>query len=171
MPRINDYLNVFRNGFFANNKMSGIVFVDTEVGLNDKKIHDFGAVKDGDRGIHTASKHEFERYIADSEYVCGHNIIHHDLKYLSEISGIKQKKAIDTLYLSSLLFPKKPYHKLLKDDKLQTDEFNNPFNDCIKARDLFYDEVNAFNALPEGQKKIYYSLLKNVVEFVGFLNI
>ena len=168
MPRINDYLNVFRNGFFANNKMSGIVFVDTEVGLNDKKIHDFGAVKDGDRGIHTASKHEFERYIADSEYVCGHNIIHHDLKYLSEISGIKQKKAIDTLYLSPLLFPKKPYHKLLKDDKLQTDEFNNPFNDCIKARDLFYDEVNAFNALPEGQKKIYYSLLKNVVEFVGF---
>ena len=51
---------------------------------------------------------------------------------------------IDTLYLSPLLFPTKPYHKLLKDDKLQTDELNNPLNDSIKAKDLFHDEVAAF---------------------------
>ena len=134
MPKINDYLNVFRSGFLSNKKQSGIAFVDTEVSLNDKKVHDFGAVKDLDTGIHTNSKKVFERYIADSEYLCGHNIIHHDLKYLSDISGIKNKKVIDTLFLSPLLFPKKPYHKLLKDDKLQTEEFNNPLNDCIKAR-------------------------------------
>ena len=168
MPKINDYLNVFRSGFLSNRKLSGIVFVDTEVSLNDKKVHDLGAVREIDNGIHTNSKKDFERYIADSEYLCGHNIIHHDLKYLSDISGIQNKKVIDTLYLSPLLFPKKPYHKLLKDDKLQTDEFNNPLNDCIKAKDLFYDEVNAFNALSEGQKKIYYSLLNDIAEFGGF---
>lgn len=168
MPKINDYLNIFKNGILSNKKLSGIAFIDTEVGLNDKKVHDFGAVKDLDTGIHTNSKKEFENYIADSEYLCGHNIIHHDLKFLSDIWGIKNKKIIDTLYLSPLFFPKKPYHKLLKDDKLQTDEFNNPFNDCLKAKDLFYDEVNAFNALPEGQKRIYFSLLNNVAEFDGF---
>ena len=54
---------------------------------------------------------------------------------------------IDTLYLSPLLFPHRPYHALLKDDKLQTDELNNPLNDSIKAMQLFYDEVNAFHAL------------------------
>ncbi len=168
MPRINDYLNIFKNGILSNKKLSGIAFIDTEVSMNDKKVHDFGAVKDLDTGLHTYSKKEFETYIADSEFLCGHNIIHHDLKFLSDISGIKNKKAIDTLYLSPLLFPKRPYHKLLKDDKLQTDEFNNPLNDCLKTRDLFYDEVNAFNALPEDYKKIYYSLLNNVAEFDGF---
>ncbi|HWQ43658.1 MAG TPA: hypothetical protein VN456_16720 [Desulfosporosinus sp.] len=29
---------------------------------------------------------------------------------------------IDTLFLAPLLFPAKPYHKLLKDDKLQTED-------------------------------------------------
>lgn len=168
MPKINDYLNIFKNGILSNKKLSGIAFIDTEVGLNDKKVHDFGAIKDLDTGIHTNSKKEFENYIADSEYLCGHNIIHHDLQFLSDIRGIKNKNIIDTLYLSPLLFPKKPYHKLLKDDKLQTDEFNNPFNDCLKAKDLFYDEVNSFNALPDGQKRIYCSLLNNVTEFDGF---
>lgn len=168
MPKINDYLNILRNGFLSSIKQSGIAFIDTEVGLNDKKVHDFGAVKDLDTGIHTNSKKEFEHYIVDVEYLCGHNIINHDLKFLSDISSIKNKKVIDTLYISPLLFPKKPYHKLLKDDKLQIDKFNNPLNDCFKAKDLFYDEVNAFNTLSEDYKKIYYSLLNNIAEFGGF---
>jgi ATP-dependent DNA helicase RecQ len=33
----------------------------------------------------------------------------------------KTGKIIDILFLSPLLFPTKPYHRLLKDDKLQTD--------------------------------------------------
>ncbi len=161
---------MFKNGFLSNKKLSGLVFIDVEVGLNDKKARDFGAAKEFDAGIHTSSKKEFKRYIADFEYVCGHNIIHHDLKFLSDIDGINQKKAIDTLYLSPLFFPKKPYHKLLKDDKLQSDEFNNPLNDCIKARALFYDEINAFNELSENQKAIYYGLLHEVAEFKHFFN-
>ena len=53
--------------------------------------------------------------------------------------------AIDTLSLSPLLFPSKPYHALVKDDKLQVDELNNPLNDAIKARDLFFDELKLFH--------------------------
>ena len=75
MPKINDYLNIFKNGILSNKKLSGIAFIDTEVGLNDKKVHDFGAVKDLDTGIHTNSKKEFENYIADSEYLCGRQMI------------------------------------------------------------------------------------------------
>lgn len=44
----------------------------------------------------------------------------------------------------SAFFPAKPYHKLLKDDKLQTEDTNNPLNDSIKARDLFFDEIATF---------------------------
>ena len=67
-----------------------------------------------------------------SDYVCGHNILNHDLKFAGTWlmnAGVKQENVIDTLYLSPLLFPRKPYHALLKDDKLQTDELNNPLND------------------------------------------
>ena len=77
-----------------------------------------------------------------------HNIINHDLKYLRK-AGVTLEYGdhdiLDTLFLSPLLFPAKPYHALVKDDKLQTQEINNPLNDSIKAKDLFFDEVAAFS--------------------------
>lgn len=171
MPTINDYINRLRNVLFSNRKQrSGIAFIDIEVGLRDKKVRDFGAVKESGEEFHSASKQGFSQFVVDAEFLCGHNIIHHDLKYLTDIVEIKGKKAIGTLYLSPLLFPKRPYHKLLKDDKLQTDEVNNPLNDCLKAQTLFYDEENAFEALSNGMKAIFYGLLHGIEEFVGFFN-
>ena len=38
---------------------------------------------------------------------------------------------VDTLCWSSLLFPERPYHALLKDDKLLRDELNNPVSDVL----------------------------------------
>ncbi|MBR4837715.1 MAG: RecQ family ATP-dependent DNA helicase [Bacteroidales bacterium] len=168
MAKINDYFDRIRNGFFTSDVLSGIVFIDTEVGVKDKKIHDYGAYKEPNNSFHSSSKKDFELFISKTEYLCGHNIIHHDLKYLSDINSIGKKKVIDTLYLSPLLFPRRPYHKLLKDDKIQSDELNNPLNDCLKARDLFYDEVNAYNELPESLKQIFAALLCNIQEFKGF---
>ena len=150
--------------------MSGIAFIDLEVGLDDKKSHDFGALKESGDKFHSASRKAFVEFVAESEFLCGHNIIHHDLTFLTNEPVIKRKKAIDTLYLSPLLFPKKPYHRLLKDDKLQTDELNNPLNDCEKARALFYDEVNAFQSLPNDLQNIYYMLLRQIAEFAGFFD-
>ena len=134
-----------------------IAFIDTEVGVQDKKAHDIAAIV-GNKQFHSSLQPDFVQFVADAEYICGHNIIHHDLEYLPKLEG---KKNIDTLYLSPLLFPKKPYHKLLKDDKIDTEELNNPLNDCQKARDLFYDEVNAFEELDDGWKTVYCNLLYN----------
>lgn len=171
MPGLNDYLQIVRNGLFPNReKLSGIAFIDLEVGLDDKKSHDFGALKESGEKFHSASRKAFVEFVAESEFLCGHNIIHHDLTFLTNEPVIKRKKAIDTLYLSPLLFPKKPYHRLLKDDKLQTDELNNPLNDCEKARALFYDEVNAFQSLPNDLQNIYYMLLRQIAEFAGFFD-
>ena len=100
MPGINDYINIIRNGLFSKqNRLSGIAFIDIEVGVQDKKAHDFGAIKESGETLHIASKQEFANFIADAEYLCGHNIIHHDLKYLSDIPGIQHQKKIDTLYV------------------------------------------------------------------------
>ena len=171
MPSINDYINRFRDGLFSSRKqLSGIAFIDLEVALDGKSVHDYGAMKEPDNMFHSGSRRDFERFIFEAEFVCGHNIINHDLKYLVDFKEIKSKKAIDTLYLSPLLFPKRPYHKLLKDDKLQTEEVNNPLNDCLKARDLFYDEVNAFRALSQELQSIYHGLLHKKNEFASFFD-
>lgn len=146
-----------------------VCFFDTEISVQDKKICDIGAIKKNGIFFHSPSAKDFLKFCEDSEFLCGHNIIHHDLKYLKEATGInKLPKVIDTLYLSPLLFPKRPYHRLLKDDKLQTEELNNPVNDSQKAADLFFDEVNAFCKLSKNFKMILCGLLYSFEEFNGF---
>jgi len=112
-------------------------------------------------------------FIKDSKYVCGHNIFNHDIKYIQSTiaeGGISNEYIVDTLFLSPLLFPARPYHSLLKDDKLQTDEINNPLNDSIKARDLFYDETAAFQQLDNSLRSIFFGLLHNRKEFKAFFH-
>lgn len=142
-----------------------MVFVDVEVNPQSYRIEDFGAVREDGAVLHSGSKCEFATFISKCDTLCGHNIINFDLKYLN-LTG--NYTIIDTLPLSPLLFPKKPYHNLLKDDKIQVDELNNPVNDAKKARDLFYDEVAEWNRLSEKKREIYCRLLKDTQEFRGF---
>lgn len=151
--------------------MKSIAFIDSEIDPKSHKILDLGSIKSDGRVFHHPSGDQFVDFLTGSEYVCGHNIFRHDLKYLGQIfsnSGIFSGNIIDTLYLSPLLFPNKPYHALLKDDKLQTEESNNPLNDAKKAKDLFFDEVEAFKQLSPSLQKIFYSLLHDQVEFYAF---
>lgn len=146
-----------------------IAFIDCEVGADDKKIHDIGAVTSENIELHTGSVRELEDFLLGSEYICGHNIIAHDLKYLLPVfSRTYGFRYIDTLCLSPLLFPERPYHALLKDDKLIYDELNNPLNDAKKARSLFYDEINAFSKLDLPKKRLFFTLLGDKPEFSGF---
>ncbi len=146
-----------------------MVFIDSEIGVDDHKIHDLGAVRSDGAIFHSASVRDFCDFISGAEYLCGHNIIHHDLSFIKPHLPRRVTDAyIDTLYLSPLLFPKRPYHALLKDDKLQSDALNNPLNDAQKAKKLFYDELNAFHALSPQRKQIYGCLLSPVEEFRGF---
>ena len=144
-----------------------IVFFDIEVSTSSNKILDLGAINAQDVPFHNSSQGDFFNFVNDAEFIGGHNILNHDLKYLTHL-GLEKKKAIDTLYLSPLMFPKRPSHKLLKDEKILSDALNNPLLDAQKSRDLFYDEVNAFKALDEDLKAIYFNLLKDSVEFKGF---
>ena len=142
-----------------------IAFIDTEVGFQDKEAKDFGIVREDGITLHTHSLGKFQQFVYECEYICGHNIIQFDLKY----TNIKGKHTyIDTLPLSPLLFPNKPYHRLVKDDKLQVDELNNPVNDAKKAKDLLYDELEAWKRLSKPEQEILYQLLNDKEEFGGF---
>ncbi|TCS87190.1 ATP-dependent DNA helicase RecQ, partial [Anseongella ginsenosidimutans] len=153
--------------------MKQIVFIDIEVDPTTRNIRDLGGIKSDGSLFHKGAITEFTRFIQGTHFICGHNIVNHDLNYIGDtISnvGINPANIIDTLFLSPLLFPSKPYHALLKDDKLQYDESNNPLNDAIKARDLFYDEITAFNQMGERLKQICYLLLKNKPQFRAFFD-
>lgn len=148
---------------------SRYALVDVEVGFEDHKIHDIGALRYDGAIYHKISKEELLGFLKDVDYVCGHNIIHHDAKYL--FSGTKDRWVfVDTLYWSPLLFPERPYHRLVKDDKLISEQMNNPVNDCEKARDLLFDEMARWNLLSHEKRRIFASLLKGKKEFEGFLD-
>jgi ATP-dependent DNA helicase RecQ len=152
--------------------LHSITFIDTEIEYNSGKVLDIGGIKENGSTFHSGNKADLIQFLYGSQYICGHNIIHHDLKYLQGLfldKGVTNR-FIDTLFLSPLLFPAKPYHALLKDDKLQSDDANNPLNDSIKARDLFFDEIAAFQRLDGLLKQIYYSLLKDKPEFRFFFS-
>ena len=142
-----------------------IAFIDTEVDPQSKKVVDYGAVREDGAVLHSHSKADFDAFVSKCDTICGHNIINHDLKYTS-LRG--NPTIVDTLFLSPLLFPKRPYHNLVKDDKLQVDELNNPANDSMKARDLLNDEIAAWHQLSRDRQEIYYQLLHQAPEFEGF---
>ena len=151
--------------------MHSIAFIDTEIEPRSRKIHDIGGIKDNGNTFHSNSINGFINFLKDTQFICGHNILHHDLNYIQTSvneAGIKSTNIIDTLFLSPLLFPARPYHALLKDDKLQTEDANNPLNDSIKARDLFFDEKARFEEMDEALKQIFYLLLKDKREFHAF---
>ncbi|OOQ59486.1 RecQ family ATP-dependent DNA helicase [Mucilaginibacter pedocola] len=153
--------------------MKTITFIDIETNPNTKAVLDMGGIKEDGAPFHDRSPTAFSEFIRGSEFICGHNIIDHDIKYIGSLlaqAGIAPGNYIDTLYLSPLLFPSKPYHALIKDEKLNYDDVNNPLNDSIKAKELFYDEVAAFNRLDDRMKQIFSLLLQYDEHFNGFFN-
>lgn len=149
--------------------MSCIAFIDTEVSTRTKKVEEYAAVLENDSIYRGNNIHNFVKHIESSEFICGHNILGHDLKYF-EKDLKKTYFFIDTLLLSPLIYPKSKHHNLLKDDKLVIEELNNPVNDCKKTRDLFYKELSSFRDFDMSFQYILYDLLSGTIEFKGFFN-
>ena len=149
--------------------MKPILFFDAEINPENGQILDIGAVDSDGRQFHAASVGDFSAFVKKYEWFGGHNILAFDLKYLeAAIPQSASAQYVDTLCLSPLLFPAKPYHRLLKDDKLQTDSLSNPLDDAVKSFELFCDEITAFEALDDTLKQIWYLLLHQLPEFSGF---
>jgi ATP-dependent DNA helicase RecQ len=148
--------------------MKEIVFFDLEVKEGHKTASDCGAVTLDGRVFHDEKTSKLISFLSTYKYVAGHNIFMHDLKYLRNFNE-KKHEFIDTLQLSPLFFPKKPYHSLGKEEKFGSEK-NNPVNDSKKSVELFEDELYAFERLDKEMKDIYYYLLKNHPHFSGFFS-
>jgi ATP-dependent DNA helicase RecQ len=98
--------------------MLPITFIDTEIDPKTQKILDLGAIKDNGSQFHSVSESDFASFLKGASFICGHNIFGHNINYISRAintAGVVASNVIDTLYLSPLLFPEKPYHALLKE--------------------------------------------------------
>ena len=106
--------------------MPSITFIDTEIEPNSGKIFDIGSVNESGSLFHSNSIADFIKFLQGSQYICGHNIFNHDLKYLEKVindTGINKSNFIDTLFLPPLLFPAKPYHgKMDKQEKSENQD-------------------------------------------------
>jgi len=86
--------------------MGEIIFFDTEVSEKSERIKDFGAISSDGKQLHTGDSSEFISFIKGAFFLCGHNVIRHDVKFIKRIfPDISSLTTIDTLPLSPLLYP------------------------------------------------------------------
>ncbi len=150
-----------------------ILYIDLETTLQGK-IKDVGALFNRQE-LHGNNFAKLTTWIQEAEYICGHNIVAHDIPILKEKLGTEifhHKKLVDTLLWSPILFNENPYHKLVKGYKIVNDsDYNNPLSDCKLTEELLYEEVNAFHNLKDVEKKLYHVLLAKLENYAGFFEL
>lgn len=150
-----------------------ICFFDIETKNNTNIIVDLAAIDEQQSYIHENNIKKFRKFLNKNDFFVGHNILKHDIPILiKNLKGFKfnSYNVIDTLLLSLLVEPEKPYHHLIKEDKLDPVDSNNPLNDSKNSKTLFFSECDKFNELSDELKSIYYTLLKNIPGFSGFFS-
>lgn len=82
---------------------------------------------------------DLDAFARGARTVVGHNLIGHDVPHLRAAwpaLRLLTLPAIDTLVLSPLAFPRRPYHQLVKDYKLVRDEKSHALADARLAKRL-----------------------------------
>ena len=122
------------------------VFIDLEVA--GERVHAIGAIR-GDRSFRTKTVNrrtlaELVDFAEGATLLVGHNVWAHDRKYLDRLQGIDAVSSLpmlDTLPLSVISKPERPYHALVKGYKLVRAELSDPVEDCELARKLLLEEA------------------------------
>ncbi|MDE0145528.1 MAG: RecQ family ATP-dependent DNA helicase [Nitrospira sp.] len=132
--------------------------LDLEVGVRDRRIHAFAAVrsdsgrtmvfpgKDFHRDGLTAALAKLDDFAADADFLLGHNLIAFDLLHLTAAQSdlrLLTLPAVDTLKLNPLAFPRHPYHHLVKhyqDGQLKRGRLNDPELDARLTLEVFHNQ-------------------------------
>lgn len=134
-------------GSRLNHLLDKTVAIDLEVHPADERLLAVGACRPGREAFRRDKVGEPLVWLKEmaeladgAEYILGHNIIAHDLKWIERhdpTNPILQLKAIDTLVLAPLAFPQHPYHKLWKGYKPTPQSSNDPLRDAEAAVTFF----------------------------------
>ncbi|WP_052812682.1 RecQ family ATP-dependent DNA helicase [Desulfonatronum thioautotrophicum] len=159
--------------------LRGGVVIDLEIHPDEGRLLKIGAVGLGghEHRLFQGDFHagnalaKIDSFFSNRSFLLGHNILGHDFPWLRERfpdSSILKLPALDTLHLSPLAFPRNPYHHLVKDYKLVKVAVNDPIQDCLQAKRVFHDEIEAFRQLPPEQLLFYGSVLARSFPASGF---
>ncbi|MDF1695426.1 MAG: RecQ family ATP-dependent DNA helicase [Saprospiraceae bacterium] len=152
---------------------NNVLYLDIETSQKGKVL-DIGALLDRQE-FHGREVGKLKELIIESQYICGHNIIAHDIPILKKSISSNHfdgKIYIDTLLWSPILFSNNPYHKLVKAYKIVNEsEYNNPLSDCKLTQQLLLDELNAFESLDSSFQQIIAVLLTSSESYSGFFKL
>jgi ATP-dependent DNA helicase RecQ len=85
---------------------------------------------------------QIDALVAQSDLLVGHNLARHDRPWLARYAPSHPALRLpwaDTLVLSPLAFPERPYHRLIKEHKLVRESRPAPLADCRATRVVFED--------------------------------
>lgn len=149
-----------------------IAFFDIEVNVNSKQIEKLGLLVDELKATETSIGKITDIFNQQKpNFICGHNFIDHDKKYLSNSSFnplLENTPIIDTLFLSMLLYPNKKTHKLDKPYKTELNIENQPLGDAEQTKELFNFLCKKFDLMPKDLQSIYIYLLFENIYFSAF---
>lgn len=156
---------------FSMINLHDVCFIDLEVAKHTQQIQKIAALC-GHNELATTSIGELRKFINDCnpKYLCGHNFIQHDYKYLiySSLQDFLRKiPVIDTLLCSILFFPDKTVHRLEKPYKSEINIENDPLADCQQTLLLLNLLIEHINKLPRNFKNVIFQLVKNDERFSG----
>ena len=132
--------------------------LDLEVGVTDRRIHGFAAVRPdmgqslrypAGRGGLAAALNKLDDLADGVDFLLGHNIMDFDLPHLRAANPnlrLLRLPAVDTLRLNPLAFPRNPYHHLVKhyqDGQLKRGRINDPDLDARLTLEVFDDQQKA----------------------------
>lgn len=130
------------------------LFLDVELSRNGA-LHGLGAVgPEGEEVVAEradavpAALREIAAWNAD--LLVGHNLARHDRPWLARYAPghpTLDLPWVDTLVLSPLAFPERPYHRLIKEHRLVRESRPAPLADCRATREVFEDEGRALARL------------------------
>lgn len=108
----------------------------------------------------------FDGFAEGSTYLVGHNILQHDIPHLQKNAPelkLLHKPAIDTLFLSPLACPERPYHRLNKNYQHCDDSISKPLNDALLSRDIFSQQWQKLQELQQ-QNPLLASLYRSFLQ-------
>jgi len=93
-----------------------------------------------------------------AQFICGHNALAHDIPIIRNLGyhDLRDDKVLDTLYLSPLAFPKKPYHALIRDGKITSETRNNPVQDSRSCAKVLTDCLEQFKRCSLADLEVYW---------------
>ena len=151
---------------------SKFLFFDLEYNPEQKKVREYGYIL-GEERVRAKDPTKLEIASEKAEFIVGHNVLRHDAPILKQYFSIDfpNIKALDTLMLSSLLFPRKPYHKLRKEYLHNEDEPSDPLKDAELCKNLLEDCIKKWEEYPWQLRYLLFQFLKNEPGFAPFFNI